>query len=208
MRIRRRRGSCRRASTPAAPRRRPRRTRFIAASSSASRLFVPSLKPWRLRGVGLAARRRRGAAEAELGPAERRRRPTRAGEVAHRVERDLRVVGAGLDAEVAVGARRLRGCRPGTRAARRERRSPRGEAEPLEQRRPSPKVTVSRAGAEPERLAGIERRRGEVASTSPTGRPAVMSGAARGPVARRPRARRGSDVSVEGGERPAGPGRA
>ena len=74
-----RRGSCRRASTPAAPRRRPTRSGSIASASSASRLFVPSLKPMRLRGVACAARGRRRAPEAELRPAQHRRARGRCG---------------------------------------------------------------------------------------------------------------------------------
>ena len=79
---------------------------------------MPSLKPSRLRGVACCGRRRGGAAEAELGPAHRDGAEPDPGQVADRVHGDLRVVGAGLDAQVAVAARRGRGCRPGSAAAR------------------------------------------------------------------------------------------
>ena len=55
----------------------------------------------------LRAARRRRAAEAELRPAHHDAATAEARQVAHRVERDLRVVGAGLDAEVAAALRRV-----------------------------------------------------------------------------------------------------
>ena len=68
-------------------------------------LAVPSLNPKRFRGVAWLGRGRRGAAVAELRPAHRRGAEPDAGEVADRVHGDLRVVGAGLHAQVAVAAR-------------------------------------------------------------------------------------------------------
>ena len=66
-------------------------------SSSSLMLFVPSLKPIRLRGVSCAWRRGRRPAEAELRPAHDDDAASDPGEVAHRVEGDLRVVRACLD---------------------------------------------------------------------------------------------------------------
>ena len=59
---------------------------------------MPSLKPNRLRGVACARRGRRRAAEPELRPAHRDDAEADPDQVAHGVHRDLRVVGAGLDA--------------------------------------------------------------------------------------------------------------
>ena len=70
-------------------------------------LLVPSLKPIRLRGVACARLVVRRAPEAELRPAHHDDAAADAGEVADGVERDLRVVGARLDAEVAAAARRV-----------------------------------------------------------------------------------------------------
>jgi hypothetical protein len=55
----------------------------------------------------LGAARRRRSPEPELEPAHDDRAPTEPGQVAHRVEGDLRVVGAGLDRQVAAAPRRL-----------------------------------------------------------------------------------------------------
>ena len=68
---------------------------------------VPSLKPIRLRGVACARLVVGRASEAELRPADGHRAAADPREVAHGVEGDLRVVRAGLDAEVAVAARRV-----------------------------------------------------------------------------------------------------
>ena len=114
---------------------------------------MPSLKPCRLRGVSWLGRRRRGAAEAELRPAQRRRapRPMRA-EVADGVERDLRVVGAGLDAEVAAASGRVE-LVAGERASGAQRAGPAA--------RPSPKRPPREdAGPEAERDRQPGRRRG------------------------------------------------
>ncbi len=96
----------------------PRRTSRCSAVSSALRLAVPSLKPSRLRGVACLV----DVEEVRPKPSWAQRSATRAEpdprEVADRVHGDLRVVGAGLDAQVAVAAARGRGCRPGSAAAR------------------------------------------------------------------------------------------
>ncbi len=55
----------------------------------------------------LGLRRRRGAAEPELAPAHRDHPEAHPHQVAHGVHRHLRVVGAGLDDDVATGARRV-----------------------------------------------------------------------------------------------------
>ena len=65
---------------------------------------MPSLKPIRLRGVSPGAVLRQ---ETRLRPTDLRRAIGEAVEFAHRVERHLRVVGAGLHRDVAAGARGL-----------------------------------------------------------------------------------------------------
>ena len=67
-------------------------------------LLVPSLKPNRLRGVCAAGRGRGGLAEAQLRPADRDRAEADPGQVADRVHGDLRIVRAGLHAQVAAAA--------------------------------------------------------------------------------------------------------
>ena len=110
--------ACRRASSRAGRRGRPRRVRRARAVSSSLRLLVPSLKPIRLRGVSWRAAGRRGAAEAELRPAHDDGAAADPREVAHGVEGDLRVVGAGLHAEVAAASGRARARRRRSAAAR------------------------------------------------------------------------------------------
>ena len=126
-----------------------------SAVSSALTLAVPSLNPNRLRGVGLGGRRRRGAPEAELRPADARGAERGPGQVADRVHRDLRVVGAGLDDEVAVGARRVEVVGREVRQLDEARRAagPRGRtgrrarpAGPTNSERPKPNVIVRPAG--------------------------------------------------------------
>ena len=96
-------------------------------------LRVPSLKPIRLRGVSWARLvddvRPKPSCDQRITHAA----AADAGQVADRVEGDLRVVGAGLDAEVAAAARRVearrraapagRAARPAARAARPKRSS-------------------------------------------------------------------------------------
>ena len=94
------------------------------------------------------------------------------------MEGDLRVVGAGLDAEVAAASAPGRARRRRTRGSVGERRRPRAaEAEAVASNSvgPKPNVTVSRpaAGRAPRRC---RRRRQQVAgSPSPTGSPAVIA---------------------------------
>ena len=64
---------------------------------------MPSLKPKRFRGRLLRRGRARRAPEAHLRPADLGAPERDATQVADRVHRDLRVVGAGLDAQVAAG---------------------------------------------------------------------------------------------------------
>ena len=94
-------------------------------------LAVPSLNPSRLRGVACAVDvdevrpkpscDQRMRARAEGGP----------GEVPDRVHRDLRVVGAGLDDEVAVAARRVEVVAREVGELDEARREPVREAEPV-----------------------------------------------------------------------------
>ena len=92
---------------------------------------MPSLNPNRFRGVDWLVEvddvrpkpscDQRTAARAEADP----------GQVADRVHGHLRVVGAGLDAEVAVGARRVEVVGREVRQRAQRRRLPVGEAEPV-----------------------------------------------------------------------------
>ena len=88
------------------------------------------------------------------------------GEVADRVHRDLRVVGAGLDAQVAVASGPGRGCRRGSaggrcsaagcRSARPNRSLPSASRN---SDGPKPKVMRQPGGRQAERLAGVVGRR-------------------------------------------------
>ena len=127
-------------------------------------LFVPSLKPMRLRGVVLRRGRRRRAAEPELGPAQSRSAAADAGEVAERVEGDLRVVGAALHGEVAAGLVRVEHVALEARHVDERGRTVRGETQAIGARRtraigPRPTVIVSRRGSRPSRLARVVGRR-------------------------------------------------
>ena len=86
---------------------RPTRSRSSVGAVLGLEVGGAVLEPEQVARRGLAGRRRRGAAEAELGPAHGDRAEADPGEVADRVHRDLRVVGAGLHAQVAVAARRV-----------------------------------------------------------------------------------------------------
>ncbi len=100
-------------------------------------------------------RRRRGAPEPELRPAHDRGAAGDPGQVSDRVEGDLRIVGAGLDAQVAVGAGRVE-LVARQRAERRERpRPPRREAEAV-----AP-VLQEDARAQPERDREARRRQAD-----------------------------------------------
>ncbi len=161
-----RRGSCRRPSTPG---RRGADAHTCSASrsgSSAVTLAVPSLKPMRLRGRGLRRRGRRRTPEAELRPAHAHDAEPDAREVAHRVHRDLRVVGAGLDAQVAAAALAGRASSPanagssssagGRRSARPKRSRPSASAN---SDRPDAEGEREPRRREADRLAGVVRRR-------------------------------------------------
>ncbi len=142
---------------------------------------MPSLKPNRLRGVGPVGLGRGRLAEAELRPAHRGAARGDPGQVADGVHRDLRVVGAGLDRQVAVAASRGPGCRRGTPAGRRARRVAARRSPKRSSNSDGPKPTVrvrfaaSRPIASPVSDGGARRLRG---SPPPTGRFTVMSRAA------------------------------
>ncbi len=112
----------------------------------------------------LARRRRRRAAEAELRPAHGDGAEADAREVADRVDGDLRVVGAGLHAQVAAGARRVEVVGREVRQRLERRRPPVGEAEPvaavlgLEERRSEPEGEREPGGRQADRLAGVVGR--------------------------------------------------
>ncbi len=135
-----------------------------ASGSSALRFIVPSLNPNRFRGVVWRSRwttygRSRAATSA--------RRPAEGdpGQVADRVHRDLRIVGAGLDAQVAVGpgrvevvGREVRQPLAAPRAAGRRARS--GPCRLVaEQRGPEAEGDGQPGRRQPDRLAGVVRRR-------------------------------------------------
>ncbi len=132
--------------------------------SSALRLAVPSLKPKRLRGGGLVPGGRRGTAEAELRPADAHHAHADPGQVADRVHRHLRVVGAGLDAEVAAGELRLQRVAGELRQLGQGGGPTVGEAEAVppvgvaEQRRPEADGEGELRGRQAERLTGVVRR--------------------------------------------------
>ena len=176
---------------------------------------MPSLNPCRLRGVVWPFEVDRRAAEAELRPAQRGPAAPDAGEVADRVERDHRVVGARLDAEVAAGPGRLEGvagearqldaARCGRRAAS-PKRSSKSDG-------PKPKVTVSRAAGSPSASPVSDRRRSEVVVDVADRLPAVMraaaavqsrSRAASSPTALELQVERAEDEPVLSGRRDAG----
>ena len=134
---------------------------------------------------GLLGRGRRRAAEAELGPAHRDGAEADPGEVADRVHRDLRVVGAGLDAQVAVAAVGVEVVGREVRQLAQRRRLAVPQAEPvlavlLEQasgrsRRSASGPEASRPSASPVSVGGASY---DVGAPSPTGCPAVICRAA------------------------------
>ena len=113
---------------------------------------------------GLRGRRGRRPAEAELRPAHGDRAEADPGQVADRVHRDLRVVGAGLDAEVAVRADRVEVVGREVRQLLERRGPPVGQAEPVlavlvdEQRRPEAERDRQPGRRQPDRLAGVVGR--------------------------------------------------
>ena len=151
-------------------------------------LAVPSLKPKRLRGVDCDGRRGGGAAEAELRPAHRDRAEADPGQVADRVHGDLRVVRAGLDAEVAVRLLRVEHVGREVRQRAQRLRLPVGEAEAVlavlvaEERR-----TEAEGDRQPARVAARSPRRCRPAAGWSAPRSAPISPAdrpARHPVGR------------------------
>ena len=135
--------------------------RSIAAVSSARMLAVPSLKPIRLRGVSWLRLVRRGAAEAELGPAHRHRAAADPGQVADRVEGDLGIVGAGLDADVAAAFERGQLVAGQRRDRLQRRRALRRQPEPaaFEQAGAEAEGDGQVGGQQADRLAGVVGRR-------------------------------------------------
>ena len=141
--------------------------RSSAAVSSAMMLAVPSLNPNRLRGVTCAGEVDDVRPKPELRPPDARRAERRPRQVADRVHGDLRVVGAGLDDEVAVGARGIEVV--GREVGQLDERlgEPGGEPEPVarraaaprEQRPPEPEREREPGGREADRLAGVVGRR-------------------------------------------------
>ena len=107
-------GRCRRAASPGRRRRHP---HVVAQQVGVLGLDVAGavLEPEQVARGRLRARRRRRAAEAELRPADRDPAEADADQVADGVHGDLRVVRAGLDADVAVAARRVQVVRRETR---------------------------------------------------------------------------------------------
>ncbi len=100
----------------------------------------------------------------ELGPAHRDRAEADPGQVADGVHRDLRVVGAGLDAQVAVGAVDVDVVAREVRELLERLRAPVGQAEPVvavlvdEQGRPEPEGQGEPRRGQADRLAGVVGR--------------------------------------------------
>ena len=108
----------------------------------------------------LRAARRGRAAEAELRPAHHDDAAAEPREVAHGVERDLRVVGARLDAEVAAALAPGRARRPpnagsSTQRAGRFDARPKRSCRRRKRRRPEAERDRQPRGREPDRLAGV-----------------------------------------------------
>ena len=135
-----------------------------ASVSSALTFMVPSLKPNRLRGVDCDGRRGRGPAEPELRPPHGDGAEPDPGQVADRVHRHLRVVGAGLDAEVAVRAELVEVVAREVRQLLERRGTPVGQPEPVlavlvdEQRRPEAERDRQPGRRQTDRLAGVVGR--------------------------------------------------
>ena len=105
----------------------------------------------------------RGLAEPELRPPHHHGAPAETGEVADHVERHDRVVGAGLDAQVAVAALRIEVRRWQVRQVGERGRTLAGEPEPLvEQARAEPERDGQVCGRRAVRLAGVGRWRGRI----------------------------------------------
>ena len=211
-----RRGTCRRASTPAAPPRRPRRAAPSPAGSSTFEVVRAVLEAHQVARrsaavlvVATCGRSRAGVQRSDG------RAASEAQQVADGVERDLRVVGARLHAEVAVAAGRVElvaGSGPSGASAAGRRRAQAEAVAPvaLEQRRArgrsSPSAaTARRPTASPVSAGGSARLAGD--ACRPAGRRSSAAprsstraaGRAAAPRRRRRRRRRRT---------PAGPARA
>ena len=150
------------AATPAAPRSRPRRSGPSRPLSSPRRLFVPSLKPWRFRSVCCPFDVDGRAAEPELRPAKRGAAERDAREVANGVERDDRIVGARLHAEIAARSLWLQVVAGEVRQLDEPPRPAGAEAVALEERRPEAEGDREPRRRQAERLAGVGGRCGEI----------------------------------------------
>ena len=130
---------------------------------------MPSLKPKRLRGVDCDVE----VVDVRPKPSCDQRTDDRAeadaGQVAHGVHGDLRVVGAGLDAEVAAGPRRVEEVAREVRQLAQRVGLPVGDAEAVaavgvaEQRRAEAEGDRQAARRQVERLAGVVGRQAYVA---------------------------------------------
>ena len=143
-----------------------------------SEVVGPVLEPLKVAQRLLAVRGDGRAPEAELRPAQGSAAERDAGEVAHRVERDT---GSSAQAWTQRSPPDRAGCRlsPGN-AGRSTRPLGRRVARPNRSNSdgPNPNVTVSRAAGSPSASPVSEGGCARLSSTSPTGRPAVMSDAA------------------------------
>ena len=172
-----RRGSCRRAASPA------RRTQTCSVERRGVlelEVVGAVLEAHQVARRGLLAARRRRAPEAELRPAERRRAAGDPGEVADGVERDLRIVGAGLHAEVAAAAGGGRARRRGSAGSSRS-AGGRFDASPKRSSNsdgPKPNVIVRRAGSRPSASPVSSGGASGSALAGPAGSPAVIRAAA------------------------------
>ncbi len=113
---------------------------------------------------GLLAGGRRGAAEPELGVAHRDGPEADPRQVADRVHGHLRVVGAGLHDDVAAAASRVQRLVRELRQGRPAGRASAGDSEAVlavldEEARPEPDGQRQLRGRQPQRFAGIRRRR-------------------------------------------------
>ena len=122
------------------------------------------LEPEQVPRRGLAGRGGRGTAEAQLRPAHRDGAEADPGQVADRVHGHLRVVGTGLDAEIAVRPLRVERVHREVRQRAERRGLPVGQAEAVlavvgaEQRRPEAEGDRQPVRREPDRLAGVVGR--------------------------------------------------
>ena len=174
----------------------------------------PVLEPHEVARGHLRARRAGGAAEPELGPAQHDDPAADPAEVAHRVERDLRVVGASLHHDVAAGARRVELVARERRQVDRAQRAARRDPEPVlavahEQRRPDAERDGEVAPAPDRSPRRCRRAAGARSARRGSGGPPCVI-AQRRPSTRAAARARPRNVAldhVERGEDAAGPGR-